>query len=91
MIQLSSGVSPPSPFFSKHAPRTAKENAPQKHHDKEAPLVTFHTMKAREAQHSGAKEEHKALKARKAARRHTAHTERVKRYTKRLNGGTATS
>jgi hypothetical protein len=64
----------------------------KKHHDKDAPVVTFSTMKKKEAEHDGAAAERKAKKDRKHARRNEAHKKRVQRYeSKTLNGGTVTT
>jgi len=67
---------------------TPLKNWIKKHHDKDAPVVTFLTMKHREVTHSGEKEERAALKKRKQRRQKTAHEHRVRRHVARTNGET---
>ncbi len=64
----------------------------KKHHDKDAPIVTFSTMKEWEHKHDGAAAERKALKDRKQTRRDKAHRIRSERFeTRKLNGEKASS
>jgi hypothetical protein len=60
----------------------------KKHHAKDAPVVTFSTMKVQEHKRDGVAQEQKAIKARKQTRRNKAHQLRTERFEQRTNGGT---